>query len=110
MHSFSLFALPSVAEGTPVSLLEAMASGLPVVATRVGGIPEVIEDGEHGSLVAPGDNAALAGAIARYVAAPALAARHGLAARARIEQRYSMNAMLAAYTGLYDMLCQQKLG
>ena len=109
MHSFSLFALPSFAEGTPVSLLEAMACGLPVVASRVGGIPEVIEDGEHGTLVAPADSGALAAAIARYVEAPALAARHGSAARARIEHHYSMTAMLAAYTALYDALCLQKL-
>ena len=109
MHSFSLFALPSFAEGTPVSLLEAMACGLPVVASRVGGIPEVIEDGEHGTLVAPADSAALAAAIARYVEAPALAARHGSTARARIEHHYSMTAMLAAYTGLYDALCLEKL-
>jgi len=110
MHSFSLFALPSLAEGTPVSLLEAMACGLPVVASRVGGIPEVIDDGEHGSLVAPADSAALAAALSRYVASPALASRHGAAARVRIEHHYSMTAMLAAYTGLYDALCAQKLG
>jgi sugar transferase (PEP-CTERM/EpsH1 system associated) len=110
MHSFSLFALPSLAEGTPVSLLEAMACGLPVVASRVGGIPEVIDDGEHGSLVAPADSEALAAALARYVASPALASRHGTAARARIEHHYSMTAMLASYTGLYDALCAQKLG
>lgn len=110
MHSFSLFALPSLAEGTPVSLLEAMACGLPVVASNVGGIPEVIQDGEQGSLVPAADSAALAAAIARYVQDPALAARHGRAARERIEQRYSMQAMLAAYTGLYDTLCREKLG
>lgn len=110
MHSFSLFALPSLAEGTPVSLLEAMACGLPVVAARVGGIPEVIDDGEHGTLVAAADTEALAAALARYVETPALASRHGSAARARIEQRYSMTAMLAAYTSLYDALCQEKLG
>ena len=110
MHSFSLFALPSLAEGTPVSLLEAMACGLPVVASNVGGIPEVIQDGEQGSLVAVADSSALAAAIARYVQDPALAARHGQAARERIEQRYSMTAMLSAYTGLYDTLCREKLG
>lgn len=110
MHSFSLFALPSLAEGTPVSLLEAMACGLPVVASNVGGIPEVIQNGEHGSLVPVADSTALAAAIARYVEDPALAARHGRAARERIEQRYSMQAMLAAYTGLYDTLCREKLG
>ena len=110
MHSFSLFALPSLAEGTPVSLLEAMACALPVVASNVGGIPEVIQHGEQGSLVTVADSGALAAAIARYVQDPALAARHGQAARERIEQRYSMAAMLSAYTGLYDTLCREKLG
>ena len=108
LHSFDIFTLPSLAEGTPVSLLEAMACGLPVVASSVGGIPEVVTDGEHGTLV-PVDSGALAAALARYVQDPALAARHGAAARARIEQKYSMSAMLAAYVGLYDGLCRQKL-
>ena len=108
LHSFDIFTLPSLAEGTPVSLLEAMACALPVVASRVGGIPEVVRDGEHGTLV-PVDTEALAQALARYVQDPQLAARHGQAARARIEQKYSMAAMLAAYTGLYDSLCGRKL-
>ncbi|MBC7454789.1 MAG: TIGR03088 family PEP-CTERM/XrtA system glycosyltransferase [Massilia sp.] len=110
LHAFSVFCLPSLAEGTPVSLLEAMACGLPVVASGVGGIPEVITDGEHGILVAPADTAALAAALARYATEPALLRQHGDAARARVEQRFSMAAMLSAYLGLYDRLYQQKVG
>lgn len=107
LHGFDIFALPSLAEGTPVSLLEAMACGLPSVCSRVGGIPEVITDGVHGSLV-PVEVDALAAALARYAQDPALAARHGAAARARIEEKYSMTAMLGAYTGLYDSLLARK--
>jgi sugar transferase (PEP-CTERM/EpsH1 system associated) len=108
LHSFSLFALPSLAEGTPVSLLEAMASGLPVVASRVGGIPEVVADGEHGLLVPVGDADALAQALARYARDPALGPQHGRAGRARVEERFSMRAMLASYGDLYDGLCRRK--
>ena len=108
LHSFDIYTLPSLAEGTPVSLLEAMACGLPVICSNVGGIPEVVSDGVHGTLV-PVDARALAEALARYVQDPDLAARHGLAARQRIEDKYSMAAMLSAYTGLYDSLCSQKL-
>jgi sugar transferase (PEP-CTERM/EpsH1 system associated) len=110
MHTFSVFALPSLAEGTPVSLLEAMASGLPIVASRVGGIPEVVIQDEHGHLTPPADVDALAAALARYVDQPALARQHGVAARTRIEQQYSMTSMLSAYTDLYDGLCRRKLG
>ena len=105
---FSVFALPSLAEGTPVSLLEAMACALPVVASNVGGIPEVVTEQVEGSLVPPQDTEALAQALARYVAAPALAAQHGRAGRARIVQQYSMAAMVTAYTALYQRLCRQK--
>jgi len=105
---FSVFALPSLAEGTPVSLLEAMACALPVVASNVGGIPEVVTEQVEGSLVPPQDTEALAQALARYAQAPALAAQHGRAGRARIVQQYSMAAMVAAYTALYQRLCRQK--
>jgi sugar transferase (PEP-CTERM/EpsH1 system associated) len=108
LHSFSVFALPSLAEGTPVSLLEAMSCGLPVVASRVGGIPEVVDDGAQGLLVPVGDVEALAQALARYAGDPELRAAHGRAARARAQERFSMRAMLAAYGALYDGLRQQK--
>lgn len=106
--AFSVFALPSLAEGTPVSLLEAMACALPVVASNVGGIPEVVTEQVEGSLVPPQDVEALANALARYAASPALATAHGRAGRTRIVQQYSMAAMVSAYTGLYARLCRQK--
>lgn len=109
LHGFSLFTLPSLAEGTPVSMLEAMACGLPVVASRVGGIPEVVSDGVEGSLVPPQDVEALAQALAAYVRDPALRRQRGEAARARVEAAFSMRAMLAEYGKLYDRLCRGKL-
>lgn len=109
MQTFSVFALSSIAEGTPVTLLEAMASGLPVVSTAVGGIPALVGDGETGTLVPPSSPQALAEALAAYVVDEALARRHGEAGRARIERHYSIAAMLAAYTALYDDLCKKKM-
>ena len=109
LHGFSLFALPSLAEGTPVSMLEAMACGLPVVASNVGGIPEVVTDGVEGSLVPVEDTEALARALASYVRDQALRRQRGEAARARVEAAFSMRAMLAEYGKLYDRLCRQKI-
>lgn len=109
MHTFSVFTLPSIAEGTPVTILEAMAIGLPVVASRVGGIPEVVIDGETGLLVPPSDDQALAEALAIYCRAPEQAKRHGAAGRERIEHQYSMNAMLSTYAKLYDSLLETKI-
>jgi sugar transferase (PEP-CTERM/EpsH1 system associated) len=109
MRSFSVFAMSSLAEGTPVTLLEAMASGLPVVSTAVGGIPDLVQENVTGLLVANRDSAALADALAVYAADPALARHHGAAGRARIEQHYSVGAMVQAYTNLYDTLRKQKL-
>ena len=108
MRGFSVFVLSSIAEGTPITILEAMATGLPVVSTNVGGIPEVVLNDRTGTLVAPSDPIALADAMARYVEQPALIQAHGLAGRARILRDYSMTAMLAAYSGMYDAMLAAK--
>ena len=108
MRSFDVFALSSIAEGTPVTLLEAMACGVPVVATNVGGIPEVVQDGVNGALVPASNAQALAEALRRYVDDPARVAAHGAAAREKIERHYSVAAMVGAYTALYDQLCNSK--
>jgi sugar transferase (PEP-CTERM/EpsH1 system associated) len=108
LHTFSVFALPSLAEGTPVSMLEAMACALPVVASNVGGIPEVIDEGVQGLLVPAGDVAALAAALERHAGDAALRTQHGRAGRARVEERFGMRAMVNAYAALYAGLCGQK--
>jgi glycosyltransferase involved in cell wall biosynthesis len=99
-----VFVLSSRSEGLPLAILEAMAAGLPVVATAVGGIPELVADGETGLLVPPGDADALAGALRRLVADPGLRRRLGEAARARVEERFSLTAMRRAHLALYERL------
>lgn len=108
LRSFDIYAISSIAEGTPGSVLEAMATGLPAVGTRVGGVPEVIAEGVTGQVVPPRDPAALAAALARYVQDPDLAASHGAAGRARVLSHYSMPAMVASYQALYDSLLERK--
>jgi sugar transferase (PEP-CTERM/EpsH1 system associated) len=113
MQTFSLFAMSSIAEGTPVVLLEAMATGLAVVASKVGGIPELVIDGTTGSLVdayakQTFDAQAFALAISAYVQAPELLLQHGTAGRTRVEKIYSIEAMLASYMEMYDALLAAK--
>jgi glycosyltransferase involved in cell wall biosynthesis len=94
--------LPSHAEGLPNALLEYMAAGLPIVATAVGGIPEVIEHERQGLLVPPRNPDALAAAILRVISDEALAARFACAAQERVED-FSFERQLTALEDLYGL-------
>ena len=94
LRALDLFVLPSLEESLPIALLEAMATGLPLVASAVGGIPEAVEDGVSGLLVPRGDPGALADAVASLLAIPGRAAALGAAARARAVARYSEAAVV----------------
>ncbi|MCH7343708.1 glycosyltransferase family 4 protein [Pelomonas sp. CA6] len=96
--------LPSRAEGQPISVLEALAQGTPVVASAVGGIPELITDGEQGLLVPPRDARALAGALDALLRDPAAAERRARQGRQRFEQVYAPAAVLARWRALYVRL------
>ena len=100
----AVFALPSYEEALPVSLLEAMSAGVPVVATPVGGIVEVVVDRASGLLVAPGDTAGLERALTRLLVEPALAARLGAAARETARLRFAPERSLAILEELYESL------
>lgn len=99
-----VFTLPSIAEGMSNTLLEAMAAGLPAVATRVGGNPELVEDGVTGRLVPARDPGALREALAAYLDDPHLRAMHGKAGRQRAVECFSLERMCQDYTDLYRRL------
>lgn len=101
MHLFDLFAMPSLYEGIPMALLEAMGASLPVVASRVGGIPEVIEEEVSGLLAVPGDPEDLATKFCRVLDDPILAKRLGVAARRRVEEEFSAIGMAEKTAHLY---------
>jgi glycosyltransferase involved in cell wall biosynthesis len=105
LASLNVLVLPSYAhEGIPQIILQAQAMARPVVATTIGGIPEVVEDGATGLLVPPRDAGALAEKIRAILDDPALAKRLGQAARAQIEKSYSLDAMGGRLLGLYQSL------
>lgn len=104
LRAFDVFALPSLGEGISNTILEAMASGLPVVATRVGGNPELISDGVNGTLLPAGDVHAMAQALRSYALDPALRLSQGTAARQRVEGNFVIERMAAAYAAVYDDL------
>ncbi len=97
----SLFVLPSLTEGISLTLLEAMARGLPVVATRVGGNPEVVADGETGLLVGTRDPRALAEAMVRLLQAPEQGRQMGQAGRSRVERLFDVRRMVRDYEAHY---------
>jgi glycosyltransferase involved in cell wall biosynthesis len=102
MRGLNGFVLPSLAEGISNTILEAIATALPVIATRVGGNAELVDDGRTGALVPPDDVDALAQTLVRMATDPARAAAMGRAGRAEVERRFSLQAMVAAYQALYD--------
>jgi sugar transferase (PEP-CTERM/EpsH1 system associated) len=104
MQSLDIFALPSLGEGISNTILEAMATGLPVVATAVGGNPELVDEGNSGYLVPSADAESLAVALFHYIEQPDLIARHGKEGRRRIERYFSMDAMVNAYMEVYSRL------
>jgi sugar transferase (PEP-CTERM/EpsH1 system associated) len=95
------FVLPSKGEGISNTILEAMSSGLPVIATRVGGNAELVEDGITGRLVPAENDAAIAREILAYFGDPALARRQGRAGRSRAERLFSIDGMVGRYRDLY---------
>ena len=102
LRSLDLFVLPSRAEGISNTILEAMACGLPVVATEVGGNAELVAEGETGQWVPANDPVALAAAIRSYVNDPDRMQAHGAAGRREVEVRFSLEAMVTAYRAVYD--------
>jgi glycosyltransferase involved in cell wall biosynthesis len=104
LELMDLFVLPSLSEGVPMVLLEALALGRPVVATRVGGVPEVIEHGKSGLLVSPGQPEPLADACMVLLDDRALARELALAGHQRVREHFSANAMAQQVATLYRSL------
>ena len=108
MRAMDVFVVPSLAEGICNTILEAMASSLPVIATDVGGNPDLVQPGITGSLVPAGDPRALTKALRAYVTDPDRCAREGLMARVRAEKHFSMEAMVRGYMNVYARVLGNK--
>ncbi len=104
MRRADAFVLPSLAEGIPVVLMEAMASGMPCVSTPVNGIPELIRDGEDGLLAPPGDATALADCIARLLDDPVLCNRLAMSGRRRVREAFDLDRNVSALAALFSGL------
>ncbi len=105
-----LFVLPSLSEGFPFVLLEALAMGCPVVASRVNGIPELIEEGKTGLLVPARDPHSLARAILKLLSDPAAASRMGAAGRTVVREQFTADCMVANTTAIFDAVVQDAGG
>lgn len=108
MRRWSIYVHPSLEEGLGLSIIEAMAEGLPTIATRVGGIPEVVRDGETGWLVSAGDERAIAERLIELASDDAIRKRMGETARAYAEQRFSSEQFVRGVERIYEeMLTEQ---
>ncbi len=107
LRGLDCFVLPSLAEGVSNTILEAMASGLPVIATNVGGNSELIDAGQSGELVPVSDVEAMAQSIVAYARDRARARSVGQVGRAAVERHYSLTAMVQQYQGLYDRVLNE---
>ena len=108
LSAFDLFVLPSLAEGISNTILEAMASGIPVLATDVGGNRELVVAGRTGTVVPARDAEAMADVMAAYAREPGRLTAEGLAARRRAKEAFSIDAMVAAYVGVYDRVLTER--
>jgi glycosyltransferase involved in cell wall biosynthesis len=102
LPALDVFALPSLTEGLSIALLEAAATGLAIVASRVGGNPEIIHDGQTGLLVRPADGGDLGEALSRLIGDVGLRQSLGSAARSWVEKHASLTAMRTAYDDFYQ--------
>ena len=110
LGAMDVFVLPSHSEGVSLALLEAMAAGLPVIVSRVGGLPEVVRHEENGLLIPVGDAAALAQSLARVLEAPAWAQSLGDQARQDIRTHYSLDRLGREINAIYEELVEKKFG
>jgi L-malate glycosyltransferase len=108
IKGFDLFVMSSVTEGLGTSLLDAMACARPIVATRAGGIPEIVEEGVNGLLVPARDHRALAAAIVRALQDPAMRQRLGDAGFARVNERFTVERMVSATSEVYRRVISRR--
>jgi glycosyltransferase involved in cell wall biosynthesis len=109
LGAMDIFVLPSHSEGVSLAVLEAMAAGLPVIVSEVGGLPEIVRHEENGLLIPPKDPEALAKSLAQLLDSPDLAKRLGAKAREHIQEKYSLEQMSRAVNEAYDELVEKRL-
>jgi len=110
LHRAGLFVLPSFREAMPLSLLEAMATGIPAVASEVGAVPEIVRQGMTGRLVPPGEPAPLAKALIELLADPGSLKKQGLRAREEVSREFSLRARVDAIEEGYQVAIRSRQG
>lgn len=105
----SFFVLPSYVEGTPMGILEAMAWGMPVVSTKIGGIPDLVEHGREGLLIEPGDVAGLRDAMRRLLRDDEERRQMGVAAQKKVDRHFSARAIMPGVHRLYEEYCEKEI-